>query len=135
MKITILSILLVMIAASCSTTPKDESGKPVVHANRVKIVMYDSKERTRSTSTEVFDLSRGGKAPIRPYKVIALLTCEGTVNEETDMLNAIIYRARQLGADGLVIRPPARTFGLLWTDLGERRLFSGQAIVWLDAGN
>ena len=132
-KITIFSILLAMIAASCAT-PTDESGNPVKHADRVKVFMYDSKPRGRSTSVDVLDLSRGGTEPGRPYKVIAVLTCEGADYEEPEMLSAIKYRARQLGAEAVIIRPPDNSYGL-WTALSKRMVFRGQAIVYADAAN
>ena len=39
----------------------------------------------------------------KQYKEIALLTCDGTVNEELVMTEAIIYRARMIGADAVLI--------------------------------
>jgi hypothetical protein len=127
-----LVILLAVIAASCSTAPKQKSEAPVKHAERVRIVQYDSVTRPPTANMEIFDLTRSDHNPIRPYKIIALLTCEGAVQEEPEMLNAIAYRARRLGADCLIIRPPDRTYSL-WSTFGERRLFSAQGAVYDDS--
>ena len=58
--------------------------------------MYDSSPRIPTTNLDVCD-----SATQRPHKVIALLTCEGAVNQEVVMTRAIFYRARQIGADAV----------------------------------
>ena len=60
--------------------------------------MYDTTPRPK---TENLDIC-GPNPPQRPYKVIALLTCEGGVDQEVVMTTAIYYRARQIGADGVM---------------------------------
>jgi hypothetical protein len=64
----------------------------------VQILMYDTTSRP---ATEHLDVC-GSTPPQRPYKVIALLTCEGAVDQEVVMTTAIYYRARQLGADAVM---------------------------------
>ena len=56
--------------------------------------IYDSSPRPKTAHLDVYDT----KAPERPYKVIALLTCEGAPKEEAAMTTAILYRARMMGA-------------------------------------
>ncbi len=80
----------------------------------------------------------GSNPPQRPYKVIALLTCEGAVDQEAVMTTAIFYRARQIGADG-VINPGTINLGqslTLTSELGmggsARCLFQANAIVYTD---
>jgi hypothetical protein len=75
---------------------------PPPKANRVQIMRYDSTYRPSTTELDVF----GQIPPTRPYKVIALLTCEGRLDQEVVMTTAIYYQARQIGADG-VINPNA----------------------------
>jgi hypothetical protein len=98
-KILLISLAVALIMAGCSTTP--EQSRPETKppkANRVQILMYDTTPRTKTTHLDVYDT----KPPERPYKVIALLTCEGAVDQEVVMTTAIFYRARQIGADGVL---------------------------------
>ena len=124
-------LVIALILSACSTAPKQAADQPIKHADRVKVATYDSSPRPASARLDVYDLSRDAQANPAPkaHKVIALLTCEGGAQEEAEMMNAIMYRARQLGADGVVILPPDRTYGL-WSALGERRIFSAKAIVY-----
>lgn len=39
----------------------------------------------------------------RPYEMIALMSCEGSTGEEAGIVNAMLYRAADLGADGVVL--------------------------------
>jgi hypothetical protein len=71
---------------------------PPPKANRVQILMYDSTPRHSTTELDVF----GPNPPSRPYKVIAFLTCEGRLDQGVVMTTAIYYRARQIGADGVI---------------------------------
>jgi hypothetical protein len=93
------SLSLVIAVAGCSTTSdqsRPETKPP--KADRVQVLMYDTTPRTKTTHLDVYDKI----PPERPYKVIALLTCEGAVDQEVVMTTAILYRARQIGADGVL---------------------------------
>src|SRR5258707_3647873 len=94
-------LLITLVVAGCATTTSQKTlEKPPQHAARVKILMYDGSPRTKSDHFEVFSEIHLVQ---KPYKEIALLTCDGTVNEESVMTEAIIYRARMLGADAVII--------------------------------
>ncbi len=67
--------------------------------------IYDSSPRPKTAHLDVYDT----KAPERPYKVIALLTCEGAPKEEAAMTTAILYRARMMGADAVMSAEAAVT--------------------------
>jgi hypothetical protein len=92
------------------------------HAERVQIAVYDeSAAKSPTEKLEIFDET----SPIqRKHKDVALLTCEGTPREESEMTTAIIYRARKLGADALIILQPARSG---W---GDRRVFRAKAVIY-----
>jgi hypothetical protein len=101
MKITnlLLSLIAAFAIAGCASTPSQQSHeKPPPKANRVQILMYDTTPRPATDHLDVC----GSTPPQRPYKVIALLTCEGAVNQEVVMTRAIYYRARQIGADAVM---------------------------------
>lgn len=86
--------------------------------------------------------------PQRPYKVIALLTCEGAVDQEVVMTTAIHYRARQIGADAVMslntINPQVDTLNVtqgvaeqavirgLGIGSSARSVFRANAIVYTD---
>ena len=118
-----LSLFLVaLLGAGCETQPSNPSGeKQPKHAASVKIAIYDSSPREKSGFVKVFD---DPKSIQKPYKEIALLNCEGTPKEEAPMTEAIIYRARILGANAIIILPPSRSG---W---GDRRVFRAKAIVF-----
>jgi hypothetical protein len=95
----LLSLIAAFAVAGCASTPSQQSQeKPPPKANRVQILMYDSTPRP---TTDHLDIC-GSNPPQRPYKIIALLTCEGAVDQEVVMTRAIYYRARQIGADAVV---------------------------------
>jgi hypothetical protein len=103
-RISQLLIILVVVlsVAGCATRPSEQNAKPPKHANRVKLLMYDSSPRNVLEHIDVFD----GTHPIqRPCRDIALLTCEGRPNEELVATEALIYRARMMGADAVLILP------------------------------
>jgi hypothetical protein len=53
--------------------------------------------------TEVFQQPGDIK---RPYKIIAMLSCEGSIGEEAGILNAMLYHAADLGGDGVLLGVP-----------------------------
>ena len=93
------SLAAAFIIAGCSSTSSQQSAeKPPPKAGRVQILMYDTAPRPITTHLDIC----GTNAPQRPYKIIALLTCEGAVNQEVVMTAAIYYRARQIGAEAVM---------------------------------
>ena len=96
-KVFLLALAAITSFAGCVTSYFDPP-----KADRVQIMRYDSTFRPSTTDLDVF----GQIPPTRPYKVIALLTCEGRLDQEVVMTTAIYYKARQVGADG-VINPNA----------------------------
>jgi hypothetical protein len=93
------SLALILVVTNCATTPKQNSADaPPKHAKRVQVAIYDSTARPATAHLDVYDT----KPPERPYKVIALLTCEGAPKEEAAMTTAIFYRAQMMGADAVM---------------------------------
>jgi hypothetical protein len=101
-----------LVLAGCATGPDD----PPPHMGRVKFMMYDHTKRAMTQTVEFFDAP-----PARPFKLIALITAEGTYHEETVLTEAIRYKARQLGADGVIRKEP-------WPY--NRHLYRADAIVF-----
>jgi hypothetical protein len=118
----LLAALLVTLVAGCATTPSQQRAEnPPKHAKRVQIGIYDSSPRAKSDHIDIYDETH----PIlKPHKEIALVTCEGTPSEESPMIEAIIYRARMVGANAVIILPPSRSG---W---GDRRVFRAKAVIY-----
>ena len=96
----LIPIFAALLVAGCETaTQQSSSEKPVKHAGRLKAALYDSSSRSATTQLDVYDSEQKFQ---RAHKIIALLTCEGAAQEEGEMVNAINYRARQIGASGVI---------------------------------
>jgi hypothetical protein len=117
-------LFLLAVVCGCHSTPKNPQPRVLEprHAQRVKLVMYSTSYATNRTGTvEFFDVTRKLE---QPCKDIALLTCEGLPHEEAEMTEAIIYRAKLMGANAVVMLEPSRSG---W---GDRRVFRAKAVVW-----
>src|SRR5580765_4301775 len=98
------TVLIALVLAGCATSSRQQAlEKPPKHAGRVKVLMYDPSPRLKPDRCEVFDAMHSIQ---KPFREIALLTCEGSVDEEAVMTEAIIYRARTMGADAVIILEP-----------------------------
>jgi hypothetical protein len=134
MKVTrFIAALAAVAIVGCATTPQDGEKSPKF-AKRVQIVMYDTSSLPKSAYLDVYDI----KPPIRPYKIIALLTCEGAPDEEAAMTKAILYRARMMGADAVLSANTSFSdgggfmgsrAGILF---GTRCVYRARAIVYTD---
>jgi hypothetical protein len=95
-----LAVVLVAAGlAGCASTPsQNRPEKKPPKADRVQVLRYDTTPRPATTHLDVYELA----PPEKPHKVIALLTCEGRVDQEVVMSTAILYRARQIGADAVM---------------------------------
>ena len=91
---TISQVLIALFAVGCATGP--EAPK---HVDRVEVLVYDTTQRSKSDHLDRYEESQTIE---RPFKEIALLTCEGACKEEVVMTEAIFYRAKNLGADAVV---------------------------------
>lgn len=125
----LLLIVLTLFIAGCSSTPKIKAEKPPKHMDRVEFVAYDSVARPMSPTIEVLE-----QPPTRKHKTIALITCEGAYHEEVVMTKAIVFKARQLGADAVVRlgAASARTGGgtIYGAHVGGRALYRANAIIF-----
>ncbi|MCG3150280.1 MAG: hypothetical protein PCFJNLEI_03761 [Verrucomicrobiae bacterium] len=91
--------LVLAVACSTSKSTHDEDG-PLRYADSVQIARFDSENRPPSDNLELFQTAE--QIGNRPYKTIALVSRTGLSSNEGLILNAIIYRAKLLGATGLI---------------------------------
>jgi len=97
------------------------------------MALYDTASRTPTTRLDVFQPS---EKPTRPYHVIALLTADGPAHDEGECTQGMVIRARQLGADGLIILEPEAPnksivfkYGLIGPSPDDR-VFKGNAFIY-----
>ena len=132
-KIVMASLLVMALASGCASTSSQQSHeKPPPKANRVQVAMYDTTPRAPTTALDYW----GVNSPKRPFKLIALLTCEGAPDQEAIMTAAIYYRARQLGANAVqdagTIRNMSMGYYYFYAAPRQRCIFRDYAIVYTD---
>ena len=118
----------------CETTQPSNVEKPVKSAGRVKVALYDSSSRNPTRELDVYNSESQIQ---KPHRIIALLTCEGPAHQEGELVNAINYRARQIGANAVIVleadRPNEK---LLFSNPifqpADSRVFRAQAVVYSD---
>ena len=94
----LLFLATVFAVAGCANNSPQSYEKPPPKANRVQVLMYDNPR----PATQHLDVYAVNQEPKQPYKKIALMTCEGRVDQQVVMTTAIYYRARMVGADGVI---------------------------------
>jgi hypothetical protein len=95
MKKSLLILLGALVLSGC--------GAPCPHYNRLQVAAFYGSVRPakKPYGTVIpFDTPNDVK---RPYRVIGFMSCEGTVGEEGGILKAMLYRAADMGADGILL--------------------------------
>ena len=77
--------------------------EPVPHYNRLQAAAYVHEPAKPYGSESVFQNAEDIK---RPYEVIGMLSCEGSAGEEAGIVNAMLYRAADMGGDGVLLGGP-----------------------------
>jgi len=91
----VLSVLLVL-SFGC---------EPVRHYNRLQAAAYAGHYPRKPYGTpQVF---RAPEEIPHPYQLIGMLSCEGSSGEEAGILNAMLYRAADMGGDGILLGGPS----------------------------
>lgn len=90
--LAILSLVTLALAAGCESTP---------HYNRTKAVLLGTPGPARPHGS--VRLYEGKEAVGAPYEVISMLSVEGHAGEEAAFIKAFLYRAADVGADGLIL--------------------------------
>jgi hypothetical protein len=79
--------------------------EPVRHYNRLQVAAFAGGKLPRKPygTTQVF---RSPSDITRPYNIVGMLSCEGSIGEEAGILNAMLYRCADMGADGVLLGGP-----------------------------
>jgi hypothetical protein len=98
----IICFALLFLLTACNSY--DVNGtSPVRYASSVQIITLDSTKRPFSKSIEVIQTKDDLHG--RAYHKIALLSHEAWPNDENMVINALIWKAKSLGADGVILLP------------------------------
>ena len=129
MKPTIhLSVLALLILTSCSSVPPAE--RPPRYGKGVQAVMLDSTPRVFNPTVEVFQ--RREDLGDRPRRTIAIVSHDGWPNDQAALVTALIWKAKALGADAIILHPPEKMgyeFNA-FAHSGVRYMYKGDAILW-----
>ncbi len=117
-----------LLAAGCATTTDPYA--PVRYGDSVLVVSYDSTPRPFNPNIQVF--SNPAMLQGRPYHVIAELSREGWPNDQPLLMNALIWRAKSLGADGVILLPPllGDFVDIPFGRIGRQFNFRAEAFTW-----
>ena len=105
-------------------------------ATKVKVARLDSAWRTpRAEDIAVY---QPGESVSKPHKLIALLTFECAITDETQAVAGFISKAKDLGADGVVLlglttsrEATSANFGIAGLlPPNDRRVFRAYAVVY-----
>ena len=114
--IIMLPALLVLVG--CSSTPVSNSSDPPVRFSRyVQVAIYDPVDRPPTDKLTVLKEAPSGK-----YHTIATSTVDGEAQLEGRLINALAWKARQLGADAIFLQTPLHPHRNQW-------VFRADAIV------
>jgi len=92
-------------------------------------VLYDQSKRQPTTSVEVF---RDGNKPSRQFKELGELAYEDFGGEEPKVMRQMLERAKQLGADAIILQPRTDTgyhFNLFGRS-GNRYMYKSVAVAY-----
>lgn len=123
---------MILFVLGCRTSSTENPADPAPrYASRINVARYDITQRQPSTAFTVYDEST---AITRPFKIIAYLSHGAKPSDSAAMLNAIAWRARQLGADGMVVLQPEDTgFSVNQFGGGHRQpVYRANAFVFTD---
>ena len=97
----------------CKSTNYTE--RPPRYGTSVQVVAYDSTPRKVNPDFQVF--AREADVP-QPFKIIAMVCRNAKPQDQGLMMQAISWRAKQLGADAMIVLPPEAT-GYSWGMAGN----------------
>ena len=127
---------LLLIFLGCKSTPQvlAPNATPAPrYGNRIQVAQYDTTSRPINPNFEVF--AREEDVP-RPFKIIALVSHSANPQDEGLMMTAIAWKAKQIGADGMIILNPhsggwkSEQIGNFGGGKSEEPIFRAHAIIW-----
>src|SRR4051812_16202152 len=117
-KFLALACTSILLIAGCGTP-----------SGRVKVSKVSVGSTNQPAAIEVFDL---GEAPERAYRPIAYLSYDAVMGEFLDVVREFKLKARELGADAIILDEPVRYTGDRHPD--EHLVFRATVIAYHDRG-
>jgi hypothetical protein len=126
-KTLISALAIALLCIGCESTP---------HYNRTKVLMMgQALTKKPYGSVKLYEHKEDVPAP---YDVMAIMTVDGSSGEEALFMKAFLYRAADMGADGVIFYP-GREHGVLqpgwfaygyWSParISPERAYRGEAI-------
>lgn len=97
---------MLLLLVGCNTMPPatvpSAGDPPVRYVQYIKVANYDSSTHPATSKLTIFR-----EVPNLKYHTIATLTVSGTADKEGALVNALAWKARQLGADSIIILTPS----------------------------
>ena len=82
--------------------------EPCPHYRRLEVAAFSGPEKVDKSARKPYGTIQPYEKVEdigRPYKVIGFMSCEGSAAEEAAILKAMLYRAADMGADGILLNP------------------------------
>lgn len=118
--------------------------EPCKHYNRLQVVAYTGPVKAAKAERKPYGSIRpynNAKEIGRNFEVIGFMSCEASAADEAAVLKAMLYRAADMGADGVLLNPAPISaestsanridVRLGWAAMignGDNREYRGQAI-------
>jgi hypothetical protein len=97
MKSKLLLILGAVLLSGCL--------EPCPHYNRLQVATFYGPEKPDKKPYGTVRPFYTAEEVKQPYEAIGFMSCEGSVAEEGAILKAMLYRAADMGADGILLNP------------------------------
>jgi hypothetical protein len=79
--------------------------EPCPHYNRLQVASFYGPEKSIKKPYGTVRPFYTSDEVKEPYEAIGFMSCEGSVAEEGGILKAMLYRAADMGADGIILNP------------------------------
>lgn len=82
--------------------------EPCRHYNRLQVASYAGPDKAHKEARRPYGTVRpynNAESVGKPFEVIGYLSCEGSAGEEAAILKAMLYRAADMGGDGVLLHP------------------------------
>jgi len=118
--------------------------EPVRHYNRLQVANFSGPTKPTRKPYGTVKIFQTAKEIKHPYEVIGMMSCEGSAAEEAGIINAMLYRAADLGADGVLLNTATAgaedvtgsriniQYGAPMLGNGNQRAYRAQAIRFKD---
>ena len=95
--------LILCVAVLCGCANGNKFTEPCAHYNRLQVATFygpgTPTPKPYGTAVPYYSESEIKQ----PFKPIAFMSCEGDIREEAAILKAMLYRASNMGADGVLL--------------------------------